>query len=509
MIPRDLRQAISLLESRNDLVRVRDQVSTRFEIAHLLDLAVKREGPAFLFESVEGHTMPVLGNLFGTRERLAALLGVDTIDDLAHRVEALLAAFDPSGPKSFLDKLKMLPKLKEISDLMPKYGKGGPCQEETGTEPDLTRFPALFHWPQDAGPFITMGLTFTRNPKSGVLNCGLYRLQVYGPRQTGMHWQRHKGGADHAREAREKKTGDWRKASRDPDAVSAVAEESERLPVAVAIGCPPVETFCGALPAPPDINEMMIAGAIRGEPVRMTECQTIPGLHVPAESEIVLEGWVDPFRTHIEGPFGDHTGYYSPAEPFPVFHVEHITTRRDPIYLATVVGRPVMEDAWWGDALIRFSLPILKKQFPEIVAIDLPPWGVFHNLMIVSIRKAFPGHARKVIHGLWGMGQAMFTKVILVVDHDVDVHDYRDVAFRALASIDPKRDFEMAMGPLDQLDHAGMYPSYGGKVGIDATTKWPDEGVVRPWPDIIEYDPAALQRAEQLWSAIEAMKKME
>lgn len=502
MIPQTLRESIELLEKRSDLARVRDEVSPRFEIATMLDLAVKRNGPALLFENVKGHEMPLLGNLFGTRDRLAALLGVETLDDLSARVESLLAMFDPSGPKSFLDKLKMLPKLKEIGDMMPTYVRSGPCQEKVWDTVDLSRLPVLFHWPRDGGPFITMGLTFTKNPKSGVLNCGLYRLQVYGPRETGMHWQRHKGGADHAREAREKKTGDWNQAARDPDTAPMSPGAEDRLPAAVAIGCPPVETFCGALPAPPDINEMMIAGAIRGEPVRMVECRTIPGLHVPAEAEIVLEGWVDPFHTRTEGPFGDHTGYYSPAEPFPVFHVEHITTRRDPVYLATVVGRPVMEDAWWGEALIRFSLPIMKRQFPEIVDVDLPPWGVFHNMMILSIRKAFPGHARKVMHGLWGLGQAMFTKVILVVDHDVDVHDYRDVAFRALASIDPKRDFEMAMGPLDQLDHAGMYSSYGGKVGIDATTKWPEEGLNRPWPEIINPDPAALARMEALWSKI-------
>lgn len=508
----NLRETVERLEARNDLTRVRDEVSSRFEIAALLDLAAKRAGPALLFEQVAGHSMPVLGNLFGTRERLADLLGVERLDDLGRRVEDLLSLLDPSGPKSFLDKLKLLPKLKTLSDWMPEYVRKAPCQEVDWPEPDLNRLPVLTHWPGDGGPFITMGLTFTRNPATGVLNCGLYRLQVFGPRETGMHWQRHKGGADHARLARQSRLGgDWPTAARDPQDLPSdtpntapTADSPARLPAAVAIGCGPVETFCGAMPAPPDINEMMIAGAIRGEPVRMVECRTIPGLHVPAEAEIILEGWVDPFETRIEGPFGDHTGYYSPAEPFPVFHVEHITTRRDPVYLATMVGPPIMEDAWWGEALVRFTLPILKRQFPEIVDVDLPPWGVMHNLMLVSIRKAYPGHARKVMHGLWGMGQAMFTKVIVVVDAEVDVHDYAEVCFRALASIDPRRDFEHVMGPLDQLDHAGLHPSYGGKVGVDATTKWPEEGLTRPWPEALRHDPAALERARALWNIIES-----
>ncbi len=432
--PRNLRETIALLESRHELARVRDRVSPRLEIAALLDLAIKRGGPALLFENIEGHSMPFLGNAFGTRERLATLLGVGAIEELRDRVETLLAAFDPSGPKSFLDKLKLLPKLKELNDMAPRYVSSAPCQEVVWEAPDLTRLPALLHWPGDGGPFITLGLTFTRHPVTGALNCGLYRLQVYGPRETGMHWQRHKGGADHAREARERATSDWFAAARDPEpgsssaaAPSPAAAREGRLPAAVAIGCPPVETFCGALPAPPDVNEMIAAGAIRGEPARMAECQTLPGLHVPAEAEIVLEGYVDTFASRVEGPFGDHTGYYSPAEPFPVFHVEHMTTRREPVYWGTLVGRPVMEDAWWGEALMTLTFPILRRQFPEIVAMNLPPWGVFHNFMIVSIKKAYPGHARKIMNAMWGFGQAMFRKVFLLVDHDVDVTDYAEV----------------------------------------------------------------------------------
>ncbi|MBI3735169.1 UbiD family decarboxylase [Candidatus Sumerlaeota bacterium] len=510
MIYSNLRETIDGLEKRGELLRVKQPISTQYEITALLDRLVKSNGPAVLFENVEGHTMPVLGNIYGTRARTAHLLGVEKLDDLTARLEDFLSILDTGGPKSFLDKLKMLPKLKELADMMPAFVSKAPCQEVVWEKPDLTKLPVLRHWPLDGGPFITFGLTFTRNPVNQVLNCGLYRHQIYSPATLGMHWQKHKGGADHARLARDKTINDWAKAAQTPEPTGVAGERSasakphelagkERLPAAIAIGCDPIATFCGAMPAPPDINEMMIAGAIRGKPIEMVECQTIPGLHVPAEAEIVLEGYVDPFETSLEGPFGDHTGYYSPQEPFPVFHVERITTRRDPVYLTTIVGKPIMEDAWLGEAILKFTLPIMKKQFPEIVDVDLPPWGVFHNLMIIAIRKSFPGQARKVMHGIWGLGQAMFTKTIIVVDHDVDVHDYRDVCFRACASIDPIRDFEIVKGPLDQLDHAGMHSCYGGKVGIDATTKWPDEGLNRPWPPIIEQDRAAIAKIASLW----------
>jgi 4-hydroxy-3-polyprenylbenzoate decarboxylase len=478
----NLRDAIADLERRGELLRVRQPISTRFEITNLLDRLVKSDGPAALFENVQGHSIPVLGNLFGTRSRAAHLLGVEKLDDLSKRLDEFLAILDSGGPKSFLDKMMLLPKLKELADMMPVFVKKAPCQEVVWEKPDLTKLPILTHWPLDGGPFITFGVTFTRNPINSVLNAGLYRHQLYSPTTLGMHWQKHKGGADHARAAKEK--------------------ETRRFPVAIAIGCDPVASLCGAMPAPPDINEMMIAGAIRGKPVELVECKTIPGLHVPAEAEIVLEGWVDPFETAIEGPFGDHNGYYSAQEPFPVFHCEAITSRRDPIYLTTIVGRPIMEDAYIGEAIIRFTLPIMRKQFPEIVDVDFPPWGVFHNLMIISIRKAYPGQARKVMHGIWGLGQAMFTKTIIVVDHDVEVRDYKDVCFRACASIDPARDFEIVKGPLDQLDHSGLYSCYGGKVGIDATTKLPDEGLNRPWPPIIEADDAARKRVDEIWRTL-------
>jgi len=502
----NLREAIRGLEARRELLRVKEPLSPRFEITCFLDRLVKTGGPAALFENVEGHTLPVLGNLFGTRERTAHLLGVERLEDLTRRLEEFLSVLDAGGPKSLLDKMKLLPKLKEIADMMPVFVKRAPCQEVVWDEADLRRLPILTHWPLDGGPFITFGVTFTRNPINQVLNAGLYRQQLYGPRALGMHWQRHKGGAEHERLARELRTGDWAEAARTPPAVAEAGRPlpearpdpraGGRLPVALAIGCDPVVTLCGAMPAPPDVNEMMIAGAIRGRPVEMVACQTHSDLHVPAEAEIVIEGWVDPFEISLEGPFGDHTGYYSPKEPFPVFHVERVTTRRDPIYLTTIVGRPIMEDAWLGEAIVRFTLPILKRQFPEIVDVEFPPWGVFHNLMVVSIRKAYPGQARKVMHGLWGLGQAMFTKTIIVVDHDVNTRDYAEVCFRACASLEPLRDLEIVRGPLDQLDHAGERPCYGGKLGIDATTKWPEEGLHRPWPPIITPDPAAAARVE-------------
>ena len=509
MIYANLPETIRGLESGGELLRVASSISTKYEITCFLDRLAKSGGPAVLFENVQGHTMPVLGNLFGTASRTAHLLGVEKIDDLSLRLEDLLSILDSAGPKSLLEKMKLLPKLKEISDMMPAFVKKAPCQEVVWEEPDLAKLPILRHWPLDGGAFITFGVTFTRNPVNQVMNAGLYRQQVYGPRTLGMHWQKHKGGADHERLARERRLEDWTEAARTPKPTGVAgvtdpkaephARAGERMDVALAIGCDPIVSFCGAVPAPPDVNEMMIAGLIRAKPVEMVECQTIPGLHVPAEAEIILEGYIDPFETHMEGPFGDHTGYYSPREPFPVFHVEHATTRRDPVYLTTIVGKPIMEDAWLGEAIIRFTMPIMKRQFPEIVDIDFPPWGVFHNLMVISIRKAYPGQARKVMHGIWGLGQAMFTKTILVVDHDVDVHDYREVCFRACASLEPLRDLEIVKGPLDQLDHAGMYSCYGGKLGIDATTKLPEEGLHRPWPPIIEPDAEAAARVETLW----------
>ncbi len=512
MIHNDLRETIADLEKRGDLIRVAEEISTQFEITNFLDRLVKADGPAVLFENVRGHSMPVLGNLYGTRDRTAHVLGAAKIDNLTERLEAFLSILDSGGPKSFMDKMKLLPKLKEIGDMMPEFVKTGACQEVVWDEPDATKLPVLRHWPLDGGPFITMGLTFTRNPVNNVLNCGLYRQQVYGPREIGMHWQKHKGGADHARLAREQRLRDWGAAAREPAPTGTAGNvdpkatpnphAGERMSVAVAIGCDPVASFCGALPAPPDVNEMMIAGAIRGRPIQLVECKTIPGLHVPAEAEIIIEGWVDPFETRIEGPFGDHTGYYSPAEPFPVMHIECITTRRNPVYLTTVVGKPIMEDAWLGEAILRFTLPIMKRQFPEIVDVSLPPWGVFHNLMIISIKKSYPGQARKVMHGIWGLGQAMFTKTIIVVDHDVNLRDYAEVCFRTCASIDPVRDVEIVRGPVDQLDHAAIEPCFGGKMGIDATTKLPEEGLRRSWPPIVEPDAKAAERVDELWKLL-------
>ncbi len=512
MIYPNLQDAIRGLEERGDLLRVTQPISHEYEITSFLDRLVKSDGPAVLFENVIGYDMPVLGNLYGTRDRCAHLLGVESIDELTKRLGDFLAIMDSGGPKSFLEKLKLLPKIKEVGDMMPKFVKHAPCQEVVWEKPDFGRIPVLRHWPLDGGPFISFGITFTRSPGHGVLNAGLYRQQVYTATTCGMHWQKHKGGADHTRMAREAALKNWGKAVESPEPTAWAdrpiegsqphEKAGERMPVAIAIGCDPVVNFCGAVPAPPDVNEMMIAGAIRGKPVEMVECKTIPGLHVPAEAEIVLEGYIDPFETAMEGPFGDHTGYYSPVEPFPVFHLECVTTRKNPIYLTTIVGKPIMEDAWLGEAIIQFTLPVMKKQFPEIVDVSLPPWGVFHNLMIISIKKSFPGHARKVMHGIWGLGQAMFTKTILVVDHDVDVHDYAEVAFRALASLEPLRDLEIVKGPLDQLDHAAMHSCYGGKIGIDGTTKLPDEGLLRPWPPIIEADAAAEARVDELWSQL-------
>jgi 4-hydroxy-3-polyprenylbenzoate decarboxylase len=341
-------------------------------------------------------------------------------------------------------------------------------------------------------------MVFTRDPrKGGALNVGMYRLQIFDGQTCGMHWHLHKGGADHLR---------------------AMAERGEKLPVTIVLGCGPVEIFSGACPLPPDLNEMLFAGLIKKNPVRVTKCRT-SDLLIPAEAEIVLEGYVDPVETRLEGPFGDHTGYYSLADQYPVFHLTAMSTREPirspqtaphrtgtlppgPIYPHTIVGIPPMEDAYMGEAIERLFFPILRKQLPEIVDMHMPTEGGFHNLMLISIKKAYPGHARKVMHAIWGLGQAMFSKLIVVVDGDVNLKDYRYTAWRALNSVDYARDVEVVKGPVDDLDHASQIHRYGGKMGIDATTKWPSEGHTREWPTIIAMNPKVREQVTRRWKEL-------
>jgi 4-hydroxy-3-polyprenylbenzoate decarboxylase len=405
-------------------------------------------------------------------------LETDSMDSIAARISEFLQMKMPDG---FLNKLKMLPILAEVGAFFPKIVKDGPCKEviRKGADINLNEFPVLHCWPDDGGRYITLPMVFSKNPVTGKRNCGMYRMQVYDERTTGMHWQTHKQGAEHYRR------------------LQAEGKET-RMPVAVAIGCDPATIYSAILPLPPDIDEMMIAGFLRSKPVEMVKCET-SDIEVPAQAEIVLEGYVNLGELRREGPFGDHTGYYSLEDDYPVFHIECITHRKNPLYVTTIVGPPPMEDFYMGQAIERIFLPLMRMQLPEVVDMCMPAEGIFHNLMLIKIRKSYPGHARKVMHAIWGLGQAMFTKVIVVMDEDVDIHNVSEVAWKALNNIDPERDIEFAHGPVDSLDHASRLANYGSKMGVDATKKWPSEGFTRPWPDVIKMSPDIVSRVADLW----------
>jgi 4-hydroxy-3-polyprenylbenzoate decarboxylase len=480
-----LREFVRRLESEGELLRVKVEVDPVLEIAEVGQRAQALPGPngtpggmALLFEKPKGSRYPLLLNAFGSERRMELAFEVDKLDDVAARIRGFLEIQTPQG---LFDKMKLLPKLMELGSFFPKSVKDGPCQEvvRKGSDVNLFDFPILKCWPQDGGRFITFPLVFTKNPSTGKRNVGMYRMQVYDERTTGMHWQTQKHGAEHFRRAR-------------------AANPEGRIPVSVAIGSDPGTTLGGVLPIPPDLDEMMFSGFLRKEPVELVKCVSNE-LEVPANAEIVLEGYVHLNELRTEGPFGDHTGFYSLEGEYPVFHVECVTHRKEPIYLTTVVGRPPQEDFYVGYAIERVFLPLMKLTHPEIVDVSLPAEGIVHNLMIVSIRKSFPGHARKVMNAIWSLGQAMFTKVIVVVDHDVNVHDYREVVWKALCAIDPERDVQFSLGPVDTLDHAARMQDFGSKMGVDATRKWPTEGFLRPWPDEIQMDEATKARVDAIW----------
>ena len=473
----DLRAFIRRLEEEKQLKRIPFEVDPYLEITEFADRAVKSGGPALLFEKPKGSKIPVLINAFASARRMEIALEVDSVQEHADRIVEMLELRMPQG---LINKLKLLPKLADMARFFPKTVSGGPCKEVIRKDNfSLREYPILHCWPQDAGAFITLPMVFTKNPETGKRNCGMYRMQVYDDRTTGMHWQTQKQGAEHYRRLLN-------------------AGKEARMPVAVAIGSDPATMYAPILPLPPDLDEMLIAGFLRREPVEMVKCETCD-LEVPANAELVLEGYVALGETRTEGPFGDHTGYYSLADPYPVFHVECITQRKDPIYATTIVGPPPMEDFYMGQAIERIFLPLMRMQIPEIRDISMPAAGVFHNLMLISIRKSYPGQARKVMHAIWGLGQAMFTKVIVVVDEDVDVQSHGEVAWRALNNIDPERDIEFVHGPIDSLDHASRMPDYGSKMGIDATKKLPAEGFTRRWPDVITMSPEVRQRVDELY----------
>jgi 4-hydroxy-3-polyprenylbenzoate decarboxylase len=473
----DLRDFIKALEKARQLRRVTEAIDPVLEITEFADRAVKSGGPALLFENPKGSNVPVLINAFASEGRMRIALEVDSLDEIAARIVELLEMRVPEG---MMAKLKMLPKLAEVGAFFPKIVGSAPCQQVVRTDKfSLLEYPVLKCWPDDGGRFITLPLVFSRNPLTGKRNCGMYRMQVFDERTTGMHWQTHKQGADH-----------YRLLQREG--------KDTKMPVAVALGGDPATIFSAILPLPPDIDEMMVAGFLRSSPVEMVKCKTID-LEVPAQAEIVLEGYVELGELRTEGPFGDHTGFYSLDDEYPVFHLTCITQREKPIYPTTIVGPPPMEDYWMGKAIERIFLPLMRLQLPEVKDMSMPPQGVFHNLMLVSIRKQYPGHARKVMSAIWGLGQAMFTKCIVVVDDDVDVQNWSEVVWKALNNMDPERDIQFTLGPVDSLDHSSRLPNYGSKMGIDATKKWPGEGFTRRWPEVLRMPDDVKARVDALW----------
>ena len=539
----DLRDWIKALDRAGELKRIRTEADPILEITEIADRVSKSPvpvegrtsssvqrseapqlgGSALLFENLKGYPgSQLLINQFGSARRMRLALEVDALDEIAERIRGFM---DVKSPQGFLDKVKMLPMLAEIGKFFPKTVATGPCKEVIKRDNfSLLDFPILQCWPKDGGRFITLPCVITRDPKTGKRNVGMYRMQIYDERTTGMHWQRQKVAAEHYRDAiRNAVLAENRvvtglrpvQAGQSPAAaaVDIMARSSGgamlaqgdrpsgRMDVAVAIGTEPALTFCAIVPAPPDVEEFIVAGFLRQKPVELVKCETVD-LEVPADAEIILEGYVNLDELRTEGPFGDHTGFYSLEDQYPVFHVTCITHRKDPIYAATIVGKPPQEDAWMGKAVERIFLPLMKLTIPELVDINLPIEGVFHNLMIVSIRKSYPGQASKAMNAVWSLGQAMFTKCIIVVDEDVNVQDVADVTLKVLNNIDPERDIQFTLGPVDSLDHASRLPDYGSKMGIDATRKWSTEGFERPWPDEIVMDSKTRSLVDGKWKAL-------
>lgn len=479
------------LDRAGELVRIREPVRVYLEMAEISDRVMKQPdgGKALLFEKpvlADGSVsaFPVAINTFGSWKRMAMALDVDDVEEHASRIAAMVK---PDVPKGLWAKVKLLPKFAELAKVPPREYKGKPpCQEVVvdGDAVDLGKIPVMTSWPKDAGPFITMPMVITRDPETGVQNVGMYRMQVTGPNTTFMHWQRHKGGASHYRKHKELGI--------------------KRMPVVVALGADPATMYTPTAPLPPAIDEYLFSGFLRRKPLQVTNA-TSSDLRIPAEADFVLEGYVDTTEDHaMEGPFGDHTGFYTPADLFPYFHVERITHRRNAVYPSTIVGIPPMEDFYLGGATERIFLPLLKITLPEVVDYHMPAEGIFHNLVLVSIKKEYPGHARKVMNGLWGQGLMSLAKVIVIVDHNIDVRNAPVAWWYALNNIDPERDVVFTFGPADDLDHAARGPAYGSKMGIDGTAKWPEEGVTRvqPWPEVIGMDPDVKKRVDAMWGKL-------
>ncbi|MBN1904164.1 MAG: menaquinone biosynthesis decarboxylase [Deltaproteobacteria bacterium] len=473
---KNLNQFISALEKTGELRRVTAEVDPYLEITEIADRMSKMSGPAILFEKTKGSSFPLLINAFGSFRRMEMALNCTSLDDIGKRIESLIKMQPPSG---LFEKIKLLLTLKEIADFIPKKVKRGPCKERVFDSESalLDMLPILTCWPSDGGPFITLPIVITKDPDTGVHNYGMYRMHKYDKATTGMHWQYNKDGTRH---------------------FDKYKNMGKRMEVAVALGGSPAVTYAASAPLPPDIDELMLAGFLNSGPVEIVKCETVD-LYVPAESDFIIEGYVDTNEERMEGPFGDHTGFYSAADMYPVFHVTCITCRNDAVYPATIVGKPPMEDCYMAKATERIFLPIIKMILPEIKDIELPIEGVFHNCALVSIDKRYAGQAKKVINALWGLGQFSSTKFIAVFDKDIDLRDSGTVLWKLLNNVDPGRDLIFSQGPLDALDHSASYANFGGKMGIDATRKSREEGMGREWPEEIVMTPDVKALVERRW----------
>lgn len=479
-MPADNLQAfVNTLRKEKELVDVHEPVSAKFEITEIADRVMKGTGPALLFHNVQGSDHPLLINAFGSKKRMANALGVSDLNEIGGRIEDLLELTKGPG-KGLMAKLQLLPRLREISKFPPRTTAKAPCQEivHRDDEVDLERLPVQTCWPEDGGPFVTLTMVHTQDPETGERNAGMYRVQRFDKKSAGLHWQRHKTGAAHFEKA--KKLG-------------------QKLPVAVTLGGDPATIYSASAPLPPGISEFVFAGFLRKEPVKLVKCLT-NDLEVPAEAEIVIEGYADPEEPlTLEGPFGDHTGFYSLADYYPAMHVTAVTMRRNAIYPSTIVGRPPMEDTWLGYATERIFLPLTRLMLPEVVNYHMPPEGIFHNLVFVSIDKQYPGHAMKVGAGMLGLGLMSLAKMIVILDSDVNVEDTSEAWWVTLNNIDPERDIRMLPGPIDVLDHSSRAFSYGSKMIVDATKKWPEEGFTREWPEKIVMSEDIKKLVDEKW----------
>jgi 4-hydroxy-3-polyprenylbenzoate decarboxylase len=483
-----LQDFITAIDRAGELVRVREPVQTHLELCAITDRASKLPGggPALLFEQPllrDGtrSAFPVAINLFGSMRRMSLALGVDSLDAVGARITQLI---DTKVPDGWLAKLGLIPRLLEVAKFPPRMQGGSPaCQQVVwrGEEIDLDRLPILTCWPEDGGPYVTLTMVISKDPARGIRNVGMYRVQQLGKREVAMHWQRHKVGAEH-----------WRQ----------MAERGETMPVCIAVGADPASMYAASAPLPPAVDEFLFAGFLRKEPVRLAKAVS-NDLEVPAEADLVIEGYIDPREALVmEGPFGDHTGFYSEADLYPKVHVTAVTMRDRMTYATTVVGRPPMEDFYLGHATERIFLPLLKMTLPEVVDYHMPAEGIFHNLVFVSIDKKYPGHADKVMHALWGQGLMSLAKVLVVFDKEVDVRDAPQAWWIALNNLDPQRDVRFGMGPVDVLDHASRAFTFGSKMGIDATRKWPEEGFTRQWPKVIRQDDAVERAVDARWATL-------